>query len=599
MDLPTIFTPDFKDQLEALTYIVGIVSVVLGSLIYFVTRTIPWLRERANQRVLQSRLGLEAYSDQQLRRAFRHYVSPKCQQIDPAGHEESRALGLVQEPLFDAMARELERTGEVRYLILLADSGMGKTSAVLNFCARHLRGPARSKYKVRVVHLGSPDSDDLIASTEDKANTVLFLDALDEDTRAIENHSARLDTLLAASRRFRALVITCRTQFFARDEEIPRETGVIKSGPRSAGEGAEYLFHKLYLSPFSDHQVREYLHKRYPVWQRRDRARAFAIVEQIPHLSARPMLLAHVDDLLRTNRTFQFTVEVYSEMVNAWIQRESGFIRDPASLLTFSKRLAADLYLNRENRGAERIRREDIGALAVEWGIDLDKWALTGRSLLNRDSEGFYKFAHRSILEYLFVARFLDGDDSCAEVEWTDQMLRFLAEHFTIESEAIAVVSARIRPRSSFHLTLIRLLISGMRHHQMAPSTVLAGLMTLVSKWLLDSRWSAKIGIYDRETKQSAAIPNSWMDTETTHESVVFVRHLFTPVYDRFLVMLHLPDVRHRKTAIQRIEKLSRQLGSQGISVHPLGTHTQITSRYPLMLDGGSQFSWGDEPPAG
>lgn len=66
--------------------------------------------------------------------------------------------------------------------------------------------------------------------------------------------------------------------------------------------------------------------------------------------------------------------------------------------------------------------------MAKTWEVPLDDWQLTGRSLLNRDALGNYKFAHRSIMEYLIVKRFADGDPACRNLQWSDQMQRFLWE---------------------------------------------------------------------------------------------------------------------------------------------------------------------------
>ena len=78
----------------------------------------------------------------------------------------------------------------------------------------------------------------------------------------------------------------------------------------------------------------------------------------------------------------------------------------------------------------------------------LDDWKLTRRSLLNRDAVGNYKFAHRSIMEYLFVHKFIQGDKSCVSVEWTDQMKLFLKERVEFH-----VKKAELVP---FDITLVK-----------------------------------------------------------------------------------------------------------------------------------------------
>jgi len=94
------------------------------------------------------------------------------------------------------------------------------------------------------------------------------------------------------------------------------------------------------------------------------------------------MLLAHIDDLIKIDRDFSFSYELYEEMVEAWIRRETGFIRESSALRDFSERLAVDLYLNRAKRGAERISKKELALLTQEWNIPISDEKLSGRSLL-------------------------------------------------------------------------------------------------------------------------------------------------------------------------------------------------------------------------
>lgn len=407
----------------------GKVVAIAGTLVTLITtlstKTYPWLRSKLDSRSVSKRIGAELYTRASIERAVRYYILPFCQALDPAGAEEPRLVSNPKQKLFDYLDEALEHPTEYNFIILLADSGMGKTSSLLNYYVRHIRH-WRKPYKLVLIPLGIPDADDRIAAVTDKHETVLFLDALDEDTLAIIDHVERLRILLTATRDFHRVLISCRTQFFSKDEEIPKETGKIKVGSRAAGEPAEYVFHKIYLSPFTDRQVTEYLKHRYPIWQWRSRQRARAMAEKIPHLTARPMLLAHIDDLVQANRQIHYSFELYEEMVEAWLTREQGFIQNKNDLRQFSERLAVDLYVNRAERGSERIPKSELSKLAAEWKIPLDEWKLSGRSLLNRDVDGNYKFAHRSIMEYLCVHHFIQGDDRCAEVDWTDQMEVFL-----------------------------------------------------------------------------------------------------------------------------------------------------------------------------
>ncbi|MDZ7302686.1 MAG: DUF1566 domain-containing protein [candidate division KSB1 bacterium] len=199
-------------------------------------------------------------------------------------------------------------------------------------------------------------------------------------------------------------------------------------GPKEAGE---YFFHKLYLSPFDDGQVKKYLRLRYRFWRWRKRRQALKVASQIQQLTARPMLLAYIDDLLASRCEFAYSFQLYEEMVEAWLQREVGRVgvlrKEP--LREFCERLAIGLFTLRRAEGSERLPFEAIEPLARGFGIKLEGWKLTGRSLLNRDAEDNFKFAHRSIMEYLFVKRFLAIPvTERPALTWTDQMKRFLWE---------------------------------------------------------------------------------------------------------------------------------------------------------------------------
>ena len=66
----------------------------------------------------------------------------------------------------------------------------------------------------------------------------------------------------------------------------------------------------------------------------------------------------------------------------------------------------------------------ELDLLAKEWDLQLASWQIGTRSLLNRDALGNYKFAHRSIMEFLFVKRLWREDEATFDVPLTDQSTR-------------------------------------------------------------------------------------------------------------------------------------------------------------------------------
>lgn len=416
----------------------GFVPFIIKSITPLTKLCSTW-KEFKDRKILTEKLSRGAYDEETIKQSTKYYISPKCSNIDPAQEEEIRqALMATRESLFDKMDYFLDHDSSKRHLLILADSGTGKTSFVLNYYAYNLRRSQNKSQNLFLVPLGLKDADTQISEYEDKNETVIFLDALDEDTKAIEDHRTRIRNLMDACRDYKRVIITCRTQFFPNDEEMPIETGIARLGPRKAGEKGVYEFWKLYLSPFDDNDIDLYLQKRFPFWLSSKRKKAKELAYRIKSLSARPMLLAHIPDVIESGYKITQSYQLYQLMVDAWLERESSWV-SKSELGEYSERLAVNLYVNREKRGMERIPYQDLEGLANEWDSDLTQWQLSGRSLLNRDAQGNYKFAHRSIMEYLFVKRLLLEDFDCSGVILTDQMKRFLIEIIASKSDHFSI----------------------------------------------------------------------------------------------------------------------------------------------------------------
>jgi hypothetical protein len=393
-------------------------------------------------------LGGEAYTADDARRYTRNYIQPDCQSVDPSGLEDFRCIVPTRVPLFAAMDRILHSPGSQRFLIVLADSGMGKTAFLLNYYARHRRRMwwQRRDFEVKLVPLNQPNAEKKITAVPeaDRMRTVLLLDALDEDPKAIADHRSRLSELIELSREFRCVAITCRSQFFPKDDEIPTATGVISWLPAQGSK--QYSLQKLYLAPFTDEQVDSYLRRTYRRGRRREEARQ--VVRRIPDLVARPLLLTYVEDLV-ANKDIRFAFQMYEAVVERWCDRERSFV-EPDKLREFSECLAEEMFLLRGERQMERIPEAELRPLALRFDIDLAGWQLRGRSLLNRDAAGSYKFSHRSIMEYLFVKRFTRGTVAQHSEPWTDLMRSFLLEMLrSYESESFVPNAAEIRSKLS------------------------------------------------------------------------------------------------------------------------------------------------------
>ena len=357
------------------------------------------------------------YTEQDKLDAVQYYIETKCQteapskkdepEIDPAPKEESLSF-------FINKVFKPANTESSRFHIILGGSGMGKTTFLINLYLRYIDQFVKPPYDIELFPLGYPNIDEKITAIEAKSNTILLLDAFDEDTQALPDHRSRLQTLVELTKEFRKVLITCRTQFFPSEEEEPHETGVLRYGPK----GGQHVFRKLYLSPFDKEDIRAYLKQRFSWLQRTKRRRAQQIVLSCPSLMVRPMLLSHIDDLLNSKDTYTATYMVYAELIQRWIDRDAHkfFSERPQSymddLSQFSREIALYLYRRRTAQQGLWISGEEIQSFADRHGIkELSEVEMKSKSLLNRNALGQYKFSHKSILEY-FLAKEAFSDNN-------------------------------------------------------------------------------------------------------------------------------------------------------------------------------------------
>lgn len=399
-DILTFFN-DLNPTFKTLSLLIG-----LGTASYGVLRAAVKLRVERSQRYLTKRLRY-FYTEDEIERATEHYVPTHCQSVDPAQENEpGKTYAFVpKQPLIPWMIERLESGKADKHYILLADSGMGKTTFMLNLFLRYSRR-WRKRYKIELLPLGNGRVDEAIEKIEDPHETVLLLDAFDEDALAVISYEERLQELINKTEDFRVVVVTSRTQFFPSQVEEPGPTGIFRFG----GDKGEREFKKLYVSPFDDRDVQRFVRKKYRFYDRHKRRRAQKIIDHCPHLVVRPMLLSYIDALMEGDKVYERSSEIYEAMVGRWIERER--VTNKVELRRFCDEVAVDIYLHQEQRKGLYIPATEITPFADRHGIKLEEFEMKSRSLLNRDVEGRYKFAHKSILEYLLAVELSRGSEA-------------------------------------------------------------------------------------------------------------------------------------------------------------------------------------------
>ncbi|PYS98394.1 MAG: hypothetical protein DMF63_16040 [Acidobacteria bacterium] len=406
------------------------VAILFVGTIAFLIKAYKWFVIKRRQSVLNANLS-PYISKSDVDKATRFYIPTKYQNVSPSADDEpgKSHIASAKAKLLPLFLNEVfkDKADTSKYYLILADSGMGKTTFLINLFMRHT---VRRLWNllhdfpspgVRLFPLGAPDIWEAIDQIENKQETILLLDAFDEDVNAVEDHEGRMAEILERTQKFKKIVVTCRTQFFPSDKEIPDDTGYVSFG----GDQISYKFQRVYLSVFDESDIKKYLRKRFAFFQIRKRARALEVVRKSPNLVMRPMLLSYINDLVQSNRTFEFSYEIYEVLVDRWIDRESRkkAVRDKygdekykGMLRRFSQSLAVNLYLKREERGGYFVRRDELIQNPTELkniadmeGPGMAEAEIRSKSLLNRDAEGRYKFSHKSIMEYFLACELMEN----------------------------------------------------------------------------------------------------------------------------------------------------------------------------------------------
>jgi Leucine-rich repeat (LRR) protein len=395
-------------------------------------------------RIVQHRVSKDLfpiYTEGDVRLATRYYISTQCQNIAPSQEYElihSHAFSVKQKsmPFFLKQAFNRDKDN-CRFYLILGDSGMGKTTFLINLYLRYTSPLNKGRYKMKIFPLILEDVEERIKSIpkQERYDTIILLDAFDENSGALNDYKSKLKELLDLVSDFREVVITCRTQFFPSEVEEPIETTIERPGVNKGF----YHIRKIYISPFDNKDIRRYLNKKYGFikpWNLRKKRKAHEIVKASPNLMVRPMLLSYIDDLLVSTSKYSYGYTIYKELINKWIDREASRVEASKrtkyknDLLMFSKAVALEIYHNWSTGQTLTINAEDIVPLARKYNIMLSDLELKSRSLLNRDALGKYKFSHKSILEYFLADEIFKNEEyeNMFNFNGMDQARKFFSE---------------------------------------------------------------------------------------------------------------------------------------------------------------------------
>lgn len=375
----------------------------------------------------------------------KYYVIPQCQQVNPANEDEDEASPSIRSDLFDVFNNFLNRNFKIQdgrhQLFILSDAGMGKSSLLIMLRLYHLLSFWPKDYECKLLKLGEDTEQQIkIIKVEcDQTRTVLLLDSLDEDPVAIRDVNKRIRSLLINTKSFYRVIITCRTQFFP------------ETKPDQYGKGWRVLIDPfscpvIYLSLFDNKRIEEYLNKRFPksIYElirfkdSKNIIKAEKIIKNMGSLSFRPLLLSHIEDILDLRESRWNEYAIYETLVFSWLRREerklieSGVDNIGVQALFLGCIIVATYMQYQEKRNIEEA---SISMLMkkntpVKYIKDFN---FGGRSLLNRNSDGSYRFSHYSIQEFILAYAICHNDRKHSisvlkekNIPCTDMLLKFL-----------------------------------------------------------------------------------------------------------------------------------------------------------------------------
>jgi len=362
----------------------------------------------------------------------KYYIEPECQDSNPADHPEEDHP-VTKSPIMTLIDNFFKYTHAQlggNQMIILSDAGMGKTALLTMLKLKHLDSLLIKDKDCILKKLGKTTLDE-IAKIENKPDTILLLDSLDEDIEAFGRVRDRLVDILKATQDFHKTIITCRTQFFPDSDPFNLSGRVKISG---------FVCPAKYLSFFSSQKVEEYIKKRFPkkyvcFFDTQKIEAAQKVMAKMGLLRCRPMLLSYIEDLMERPKIEKASeYHVYDALVQGWLNRQKS---KPNADVTVEALLKASIILATvmQSHGKRTISEHSLDTLINQMTavLPVTKIEIEGKSLINCNSEKHYRFSHYSIQEFLVAKLLLEkpegkyGFTPKHEIRMTDFIVRMIS----------------------------------------------------------------------------------------------------------------------------------------------------------------------------
>lgn len=392
---------DFKSSTEAQK-----IGAVIFSVSLFLSLLLALLKLNKNRSVnrIKKKNLYPYYESNNVKELTKYFISTRIQDSPPSDHKDfnikssydsNDGIKLFMNKIFNKSTS--------RFYLILGGAGMGKTTFMVNLYLRYIA--KGGKFQIKLIPLNNPDGIEEIEnmSTEDKTKTIILLDGLDE---GFENSKLdKLKIILQKTWNFRKVIITCRTQFFDNFLDEPNEA------PIPNPNGGYFKIKKFYISPFTKKECKKYIKRKFKVFQFRKKSKALKLIDKIPNILARPMILSKIEDMVSIGVDKPEINKIYKQIIQKWIEREANKLplkleernQFAQNLNEFSMAIARKIFSKWKNNKQPVLQTEEILKEAQTFNINPSNIKITEKSLLNRDKLGNWKFAHSTIWEYIIA----------------------------------------------------------------------------------------------------------------------------------------------------------------------------------------------------
>lgn len=395
-----------------------------------------------------------------------YYVVPRIKRSSA----ESR---VTSEKLDKYILRWLAKP-EQRHLAILGDSGSGKSSAcvmIASDAAENVQQgpenglipillPLESMVRHQLLGEGIPTllkrmcgidlAEGTISSLIADKRFLFILDGFDEisdraDHPKILRNLAGIEPILRSGCK---VILTCRTHFFADQEQVEQ----VLVGESDGGTELYAAFARnspnfkiIELQDFSIPEIKQLIRKKNP----KNSTKLWTKIKELYNLadlSRRPLLLMLILDTLPTliqRRSKIDRTALYDAYTGFWLNREAKRVEsdvDPKTKEQFVEDLAIQMWS--DNLGSIRyeelrdtIQKKYAGEIVSRLDFYVRDYDTRNASFLNRDNNGYYRFMHRSFMEYFTALRCVrtirrdSKNMNCWDIRWFDKEIAgFISE---------------------------------------------------------------------------------------------------------------------------------------------------------------------------